>query len=189
MLNKLLESPSKRFVKIITIGSLILFIILTIVFQIIQVNTNATPYGVIDFELAFTAQTISIIFNVWNTNPIIFQEQFLGVYLDWFLYIPAYTLAIAGTMILLTRNAKGKLQKFSLYLILIPFIAAICDVIENFGLISMLNNKSLYLILSAPDTIPFVTSIFASLKFILLLISIIVILSVLIINFIRNRKK
>lgn len=176
MIEKLLDKPSKKLIRIITITALLGFIVLTILFQIASPNTNATIYGIIDFELAFSAEQIGIIFNVWNANPIIFNEQTIGVFLDSFLYIPCYTLTLLGITIIFSRGFKGKIQKIGLYFAIIPIIAALCDIIENLGLLNMLTYYNSYIIGTATDIIPMMTSICATIKFLLLLVSIIFIL-------------
>ncbi|MBD3227016.1 MAG: hypothetical protein GF329_02425 [Candidatus Lokiarchaeota archaeon] len=172
MLEKLLEKPSKKLISVISVIAIVGFIILTIIFRFISPNTNATTYGIIDFELAFTSEQIGIIFNVWNSNPLIFNEQTVGIFLDSFLYIPCYALSLLGVSIILSRSFKGKLQKIGLFFAILPIIAALCDIIENMGLLNMLNNYNSYIAGTAIDVIPIITSICATIKFLLLFISI-----------------
>ncbi len=175
MLKKLLEKPSNKILYVLLIVSLVLFIILTIFFQVYPVNTNMSPYGILDFELAFSSESIKIIFTEWNTNPVIFHEQLVGVYVD-FVYIISYVLMFDLIMLLLIRKFDGRFQNFSLLMMLLPVIAGICDVIENIGLLNMLNTRDLYISGSGSDIIPFMTSTFATTKFMLLILSLIFIM-------------
>jgi hypothetical protein len=189
MLKKLLDKISDKLLKYTVIIALILFVTLTILFRILAPNTNASPYGIIDFELAFNIETISIIFTAWNTNPFIFQEQILGVYLDSFLYVPSYVLLIGGIILWFSRKYSGKMQTIGQYFSLVPLIAGICDIVENIGLLSMLDDYLNFIKLTANETIPLMTSIFASVKFLLLIVSICFGLAIMIYWFINRLLK
>jgi len=173
MLKTLLNKPGNKLLLYLSFVSLIGFIILTVLFQIFSSSTNLTGFGIMDFELAFTAAQIANIFNAWNAVPGVFQEQLLGVYLDWFLYIPCYVIFLCGLILLLIRKFEGKMQTIGLALFITPLLAGIFDIVENFGLLTMLNDTALYMSGTASDLIPMITSICASVKFILLLIAII----------------
>jgi hypothetical protein len=189
MLKKLLDKISDKLLKYTVIIALILFVTLTILFRILAPNTNASPYGIIDFELAFNIETISIIFTAWDTNPFIFQEQILGVYLDSFLYVPSYVLLIGGIILWFSRKYSGKMQTIGQYFSLVPLIAGICDIVENIGLLSMLDDYLNFIKLTANETIPLMTSIFASVKFLLLIVSICFGLAIMIYWFINRLLK
>lgn len=172
MLKKILDKINDKLLKYTIIIALILFITLTILFRVLAPNTNASPYGIMDFELAFNIETIRTIFIAWDANPIIFDEQILGVYLDSFLYIPSYVLLIGGIILWFARKYSGKVNTIGHYFTLVPLIAGICDIVENSGLLYMLDNYFSYIKLIADAAIPTMTSIFASIKFILLITSI-----------------
>lgn len=172
MLKKILDKINAKLLKYTIIFALILFVTLTILFRVLAPNTNASPYGIIDFELAFNMETIRTIFIAWDANPIIFEEQTLGVYLDSFLYIPSYVLLIGGIILWFSRKYSGKVNTIGHYFTLIPLIAGICDIVENIGLLYMLDKYFSYIKLTADAAIPLITSVFASIKFILLIVSI-----------------
>ena len=189
MFEKLLEKPSKQLLKIVIIITCLSFIILTILFPICAPNTASTIYGIMNFELAFTSKQIQIIFSVWNTNPLIFQEQILAVYLDYFLYIPSYTLFLGGLVLWFTRKFDGKIQQIGLIITLTPLFAAIFDIIENVGLLVMLNDANGYINGTASAIIPMITSICASIKFLFLIVAIFfALISIIYWVFIRRRK-
>ncbi|MFX0090935.1 MAG: hypothetical protein ACFFBD_04155 [Candidatus Hodarchaeota archaeon] len=169
ILDRLLENPSKKALMIITILSFVSFSILTILFQVFGTDATATGYGILDFEFGFTSQQIGIIFNAWNDN--IFQQQTLGVYLD-FIYIPSYVLLLGGLTLLLARNLEGKIQKMGLFFTITAGIAGMFDITENIGLLLMLNDANSYINGTATDIIPMITSICATIKFGLLIIGI-----------------
>ncbi|MFX0064339.1 MAG: hypothetical protein ACFFC7_19370 [Candidatus Hermodarchaeota archaeon] len=167
--DKLLEWPSKKIHIIVTLIAGLSFLILTILFRVFGNEATATGYGILEFEFGFTAQQIGIIFNAWNT--FIFQQQTLGVYLD-FVYIPSYALLLGGLVLWLTRQLEGKMQQIGLLFTVAPIIAGVFDFIENVGLLLMLNDVNSYINGTASDLIPMITSICAFIKFGLLILAI-----------------
>ncbi len=169
MFDKLLEWPSKKIHMIVTLVAGLSFLILTILFRVIGNEATATGYGILEFEFGFTAQKIGIIFNAWNNT--IFQQQTLGVYLD-FVYILSYALLLGGLVLWVTRQLEGQMQQIGLFFTVAPIIAGVFDFIENIGLLLMLNDVNSYINGTAPDLIPMVTSICAFIKFGLLILAI-----------------
>ena len=162
-LDKLKEFPRTLYVVIITIGAFLLFILINqLVFA--PLSNLVSTYNVLDFEFAWTADRIAVIFAAWGTVGI--EAQTLGVYWD-FLYIIGYGFFISGCILLVSRNLTGKIQKLGLYITLLPLIAGIFDVIENINLLIMLQNPA-----SFSAIVPFIASISALIKFSLLILGI-----------------
>ena len=81
-----------------------------------------------------------------------------------FAFLVFYSMFMAGVTLILTRKTfHGKFHEWGYKITLIPFLAALFDVIENLNLILMLTSPSSY-----PIFAPFVASISATVKFSLL---------------------
>ena len=154
-LKKLLEVPEKKILQLITIVSLISFIIMTILGALLYA---APIYNILDYEFAWTASQVETIFIAWGSEGK--QQIAFGIYLD-FLYIIAYGFFIAGCLLLATRALdEGKLQNIGLVLVISPFIAGILDIIENINLLAMIYNDA-FIDLGSP----LIASICATIKF------------------------
>ncbi|MHA1150644.1 MAG: hypothetical protein ACTSR8_20680 [Promethearchaeota archaeon] len=158
-LEKLKEVPKQKVLVLVTVVALACFILLNMIMSPIELHLKGTTgYGVLEFEFAWTADTIRTIFKAWGKNGK--QMEALAVWLD-FLYIPSYVFLIAGTLLLTTRSLnEGKVQNIGLILIISPFIAGILDVIENINLLAMIYNGA-FIDLGSP----FIASICATFKF------------------------
>lgn len=181
ILDKLLEWPKKKILMIITLIAFVAFIILTLSFSPTETELKtATGYGIMEFELAWTAEMIQTIFAAWGQAGM--QKQVLVNVLD-YLYMPAYAFFIGGMILIVARNAEGKLQKISLIMVLTPFVAAGFDVVENINLLLMLFDPA-YITMGSP----FAASLCASIKFTFLLAGIFYFFIALILLLISRRK-
>ena len=154
LLEKLIEIPKKKVLQAITLIGLIAFVVMTMLGGLV----NAAPvYGILDYEFAWTPARVELIFSAWGTLGK--QQIALGIYMD-FLYIIAYVVLIFGCLLIATRKLDGKIQTIGLYMTLTPFIAGLCDVIENINLLLMIADGSF--IASAS---PLVAAICATIKF------------------------
>ncbi|MHA1129806.1 MAG: hypothetical protein ACTSRC_10985 [Candidatus Helarchaeota archaeon] len=152
---------SDKSLKIVTIVALIGFAILTIIFQIQDVQlTAASGYGILDLEFAFNQSTATTILAAWG--PTLSPTVILGTYLD-FLYIVSYSVLIMGVALLLIRKLEDRLQTVGMIISISGFIAGVFDVVENINLINMLNNPA-----SFSSFVPTLASICASIKFFLI---------------------
>ena len=180
-LDKLIKFPRTLYVLIITIGAFLLFILIN---QLVFASLSAlvSTYNVLDFEFAWTADRIGIIFAAWGAAGM--DAQALGVYWD-FLYIIGYGFFISGCILLVSRILSGKYQKIGLYMMLTPLIAGIFDLIENINLLVMLQNPT-----SFGAIVPFFASVSALIKFALLILGIgffFIALILMLISIIKNR--
>lgn len=158
VLERLLETPRKKGLIIITVVSFIAFILLTLVMLPTEMYLKGnTGYGVFEFEFAWTSERINQIFNAWGSGGK--QRQALVTYID-FLYIISYSVCYAGCILLITRKLKNKSQKIGLIMTLTPFIAGVFDVIENINLLLMLANDQY-----VNGGSPFIASLCATIKF------------------------
>lgn len=166
ILEKLIAVPKNKVVLLITIGTFILALLISqcIMAPIEAELKGSTGYGVIEFELAWTSEQINRIFKAWGSEGK--KKEIFVTYVD-FLFIPCYSLFMAGCILMVTRILEGKLQEIGLYMTITPFIAGIFDVIENINLLLMLTNESFIWSLS-----PFIASLCATIKFSLIFIAI-----------------
>ncbi|TFG15422.1 MAG: hypothetical protein EU531_08420 [Promethearchaeota archaeon] len=180
-LDKLIEFPRTLYVLIITAGAFILFIFINqLVFA--PLSALVSTYNVLDFEFAWTAERIAVIFAAWGTAGM--EAQALGVYWD-FLYIIGYGFFISGCILLVSRILSGKYQKIGLYMMLTPLIAGIFDLIENINLLIMLQNTTTF-----SPIVPLIASISAVIKFSFLILGIgffFIALILMVISIIKNR--
>ncbi|MHA1266138.1 MAG: hypothetical protein ACTSRS_12975 [Candidatus Helarchaeota archaeon] len=164
MLERLKTSPSKSHLLLLTIVALILFVILTILFQLDNAIVSASsPYGILHFEFAFNKLTAQTILTNWG--PALQALILRDVYLD-FLYIVGYSLALFGANVLITRTITERWYNFGTFCALSAILAGIFDVAENINLIVMLTDPTNF-----PAYIPTIASICAAIKFGLLLLS------------------
>ena len=181
-LEKLKDFPRNKILILITIVAFVLTVLISqfIMAPIEAELKGATGYGVIEFEFAWTSEQINTIFKAWGSEGK--KKEAFVTYID-FLFIPCYSLFMAGCILLVTRNLEGKLQEIGLYMTIMPFIAGIFDVIENINLLLMLTNEAFIWSLS-----PFIASLCATIKFSLLFIAIIFFIVALIIVIIKKFK-
>ena len=165
LLNKLLTVPSKRIVIFVTLGALIVFILLTVLMgQYDSMITGKSPYGVIDFEFAYTQTQAQKILNDWGSD-LISIERFV-TYLD-FAYILSYVLLSAGVALLITRSLPERFQPIGLGFTALAPLAGVFDIVENIALLTMLDNPTSF---AAP--VPTLATVCATIKFGALLIAI-----------------
>ena len=162
-IENLKKTPKTGVILFITaIGLLIFLLINQLIFASLPIEVPS--YGILDFEFAWTASQISVIFTAWGPNGMILHAN--GIYWDFF-YILGYGSLIAGLILMISRKLSGKIQLIGFYLTFTPFLAGIFDCIENILLLSMLNNPSGF-----SPSIPLIAGIMATIKFSILLIGI-----------------
>jgi hypothetical protein len=181
ILDRLKEKPENKILKPITLIAFIIFISLTIIFSLMTSGMVIfKDYGVLDFEFAWTAEQINVIFAAWGTEGM--QIQALAVYLD-FLYIIGYSLFIFGLLLMIARRLEGKIQDITIIVGLTALIAGVFDVIENINLLLMLGDPGNVVTLNASTA-----SFCAIIKFSLLIIEIIWFLITLVVLLIQRNK-
>jgi hypothetical protein len=164
LIRKLETTPSQNIVIFSTgvaaISSVIIFLLMRPVEAALKAASN---YGVMELEFAWTIEQIENIFHSWTSDLI--DQELAVTYLD-YLFLLAYSIFLAGFTLLITRKIlTGQIQLAGLYMTLVPFVAAIFDAIENLNLILMLASPANF-----PAFSPFLASLFASLKFGLLIL-------------------
>jgi hypothetical protein len=157
MLERFKTSPSRKLVILITLISLIPFLILTILFQLDGAVLASSGYGIVSFEFAFSEAIAKTMLTAWGPGliPVVLR----GVYMD-FGYIASYGFFMMGVMILIVRALKDRWQSIALFCTISPFIAGAFDIVENINLIVMLTDP-----VGFPSLVPTVASICAIFKF------------------------
>lgn len=169
-IRKLRETPTDNIVIFLTgmaaIATIIIFLLMRPTEEALKAVSS---YGVMELEFAWTVEQIDLIFNTWtDANPDLITQELNVTLLDYG-FLVAYSTFFAGVTLLITRKLLTRnLETFGLYMTLVPFIAALFDAIENFNLILMISSPSNY-----PPFSPFMTSAFATLKFGLLIITVV----------------
>ncbi|MFW9906568.1 MAG: hypothetical protein ACFFFH_19835 [Candidatus Thorarchaeota archaeon] len=164
LIKELETTPSQNIVIFFTGVAAISSILIFLLMRPVEAALKATSsYGVMELEFAWTVNQIEDIFRSW-TNELITKELTV-TYLDYG-FLLAYSTFLAGITLLMTRKILARqIQLVGLYMTIVPFLAAIFDAIENLNLILMLSSPTNFPVFS-----PFLASLFASLKFGLLIV-------------------
>lgn len=158
-INKMRNFPRDKTLYIATMISLIFTAIIFLLMRPVEAELKSlTPYGVMELEFAWTMAQIDKILAAWGSSLILKE---LGVtFLD-FGFLVFYSITLAGVTLILTRKFFHEtLYNWGYRIALVPFLAAIFDVIENINLIFMLTSPS-----SFPTFAPLVASVCATIKF------------------------
>lgn len=149
----------KIYVLIITIfaylGGILMFILI-----FYPIKLQFPNYDIFNFEFAWTSETVSIIFEYWDSEGISLHIK--GVYWD-FLFLLIYSTALAGTSVLCLRKSAESKQILYQISFLSPYIAALFDIIENCFLLNELNRPQEF-----SKSIPLIVGLMALIKFLLL---------------------
>lgn len=122
------------------------------------------PYGILDFEFIWTVDGFHRVVGPWNEAA---RQMAVQITCTDFAYIILYSACLATACVLLARRARTigrfSVERFGLCSAWFAWIAGGCDVIEN--------GAALILLLTRPlNPWPFVMSLFATIKFGLLLV-------------------
>ena len=136
---------------------LALTIVLSIVMQSVNKQLNL-PQGIISFEFASTPQKASEMLNSWNEQARVHAGFSLGI--D-FLYMPAYSLALALGILLASGKHSGWMRSLGAVAGWGAVGAAVFDAVENYALWRVLTGE-------AQSVFPGVAAICATIKFVLI---------------------
>jgi hypothetical protein len=157
--SRLETTPSQRDLFLITGISGILSIVIFLLMRPVETALKqASAFGVIELEFAWTVEQINVIFDAWG--PELINQELLITFIDYGFLI-AYSFFLASLSLLITRKVKNqKIQLVGYYMVIASFSAATFDAIENFNLILMLSSPKDF-----PNFSPVLASICATLKF------------------------
>jgi hypothetical protein len=128
------------------------------------------PWGIVSLELACTTDGAQGIVDSWkNAHPvrqIVWDFPFIVAY--------AYSLFAFGTIAARYANVRGRsgLARIAEWAALAGLLAGACDVLENFGMLWTIG-------IGAQRPVPFLTSLFATVKISLIVASVVISLSTL----------
>ncbi len=145
-------------------SGLIGFIICNVLFANYNELMNATGYNIMNFEFAWYSATMNVILSAWSA---IIPETIKFMTIDMF-YPIFYSLLISGWTIFLTANQPFSVKLFKISF-LSSFVAALFDYIENIFSFLILNNVDSY-----ANYYVFMVSFFATVKFVLLILALII---------------
>jgi len=121
-------------------------------------------YGIVAFELAYTTEKAGDIVEVWGEELLPLAKRSLIVDYP---FMPAYALIFFSLTRLFALMPGGRMRTIIRCAALFPLAAAVFDAVENLGLLS---------IVASPDAIPAwappVAGVAATIKFSLLLLSV-----------------
>lgn len=165
-LERLETAPRKKIVVGVIIVAFVFLIITALLMQIVEATVKqVTSYGILDLEFAWNAATATTILAAWGSTYI--PHEIWGIYID-FAFIPSYATFMAGLTLLLARRFSGRTQVLGFMLVVAPFIAGLLDVVENLHLLLMLRSPT-----TITDPVPLIASICASVKFALIIVTIV----------------
>ena len=179
----LTSKPSQRLVVIATVLALLATVVIWFQFSEPEAAMQSSGYGIVSYELAFTAERADTILEAWGSTGV--QQARRSLLID-FGFIPAYGIFFAGITLLIARVQIGYLQSSGLVLVLAVFVAALCDVLENLMLLSLLGQAG-----AVPAAPPPIAGVAASIKFLILLAAVVYWVIgdiVLIVRLIRERR-
>ena len=170
-LQNLYEKPSRPWIYFMISFSFLVSAVSIFIMQPIDVYlSEISPYGILDFEFMVNEEQANNIMVAWGLEGI--SKAIYGTNVDiWFLF--AYSLFVSHLNLVIIRWKVSKEQEnmklvYPLVIgVLFPFIAASFDLIENLNLLVVLNNPT-----QIPSNVPLFATIFATLKFLLLGITI-----------------
>src|SRR5688572_15041526 len=152
-----------------------LFVIANIVW--IAFMRAYTPKNIVQFEFAKTVSTANEIISNWGTEGIALAKT--SIYLD-FVFIALYCSAIMlGSRVAALFSRKTMLIKIGLVLSYLIWVAGLCDVVENFAMLKTLEGVN-------QQTLS-VAFYFAAIKFSIVLMALLLILTSTVIGFIVKK--
>lgn len=149
-----------RIIFFLLTGTLFFFLVLR--FQGKQLQTPATPAGIVSFELAGTVQETNTMLDAWKSKSATGSAR-MNILID-FLFIPFYALMFYTLCGSISVRHHGKAASLGVLLAFFSLIAALFDVLEN-----LLMLAATYGWYNQATTI--LTAFFAAAKFSLLALS------------------
>ena len=154
-----------------------IFFIGTIAMMVVMAKTGATlkmpatPHGIIDLEFAYNTAKVSTVLNAWAPVNSIDNITVAKTNTNFdFLFLFCYSVFLFLTCRKIAQSFKGLFAKAGNVIAVGALLAGFFDVIENIGMLLSLNNHT-------TNLIAFITSLFSILKWGLVLLVILYILT------------
>lgn len=165
-MNTLNTSPRQRVVAVATILALAAAVAVWLMMRPAESTMQANGYGIVPYELAFTADKVDTILTAWGSEG---QAAARRSLLIDFAFMPSYGILFAGITLLLARQQRvGWLKSVGFALAIGALAAALFDALENVMLLTMLGREG-----SVPALPPVVAGVAACLKFSLLVLALV----------------
>lgn len=154
-----LESiPSWRTLIILTVVGLVATIGIRFLFDPLEaIMQESGGYGIIDYELAFTAEKADAMLQAWGETGR--DATWRSLLID-FAFMPSYALLFGGITLLIARAMSGSLAVIGRWLAVGQWAAALLDALENVMLLIVLGAPG-----NVPALPPLVAGVSASIKF------------------------
>jgi hypothetical protein len=137
MIGMLRERPSQSVLMGVTAIALVGMLVFYVAMRPDEAAMQAAGgYGIVNYELAFTAEQVDAILAAWGPDGQAAARHQL--WLDYGL-MPSYGFLFAGLVLMISRGLAGRIQSLGLALTPASLAAAVFDAIENVMLLSMLN--------------------------------------------------
>ena len=133
-----------------------------------SLKTESTPMGILDLEFAYTATKTSNIITTWKQTENI-HVAIANTYWD-FLFIFFYSGFLFLACKKIAANIKGQVAKAGKIIAKGAIFAGFFDVLENTGMLLTLNNDG-------SETIAFLTTFFSVIKWGLVIIAVLYLLT------------
>lgn len=161
-LQRLATAPRRRFVVAAVLLAFAGFIVALLLTRSVEGLVGpATGFGILDLEFAWTAARAGVIMTAWE--PTLISLEVWEIYVD-FGFIATYVTLMAGLTLLLARQFAGRAQMLGFLFVLAPVVAGFFDVTENALLLTIMGAPS-----SIAGPVPLVASLCASIKFALII--------------------
>jgi len=172
--------PSNQRLKTLLIISIILFII-TCISVNYALEISGYPVSFMESQLSFSGEEIKSHYSVMTDTQI--QQYLYGQLVD-YTFIISFTLLIFSTGIYLGRlfSEASNLRKSAYIIALVGIIAGCCDAIENGFILLMIKDHATF-----PNIYAIIHSCFALVKYTLLGLSIITIVTLLLVYIIKYK--
>jgi hypothetical protein len=141
---------------------------------------NPPHKGIVAFELAGTAEVAQKMIDAWGPELSRLMEK--SIKID-FLFIPAYALLFFSATMLFSLVVGGSVGVWIKRIAFLPFVSAVCDVVENIFMILALRSAG-----SIPAIYPVIAKWCATVKFGLLLLVVVAWVVAIVVRLVRGKK-
>jgi hypothetical protein len=169
----------KYLLLLLLIGTIIMIVVMAKTGATLK--TTATPNGILDLEFAYNSTKTTAVTNAWAANNIVdnIAAAKINTSLD-FIFLFFYSLFLYFTCKKIARFSTGAFSKAGLLIAKGALLAGILDVAENAGMLSTLSGNAL-------NSVAFITTACAVIKWALALLAVIYCLAGLISLMLRKK--
>lgn len=159
-MQRLMTIPGRRALVTVALASLAATVAMWLLLRGPERVMQSRGYGIVPYELAFSAQRAGAILDTWGSAGREAARQ--SLWMD-FGFMPAYGVFFASLTLLVTRAQRRWWQRVGLGLVAAPLAAMLLDGLENLMLLAILDAAG-----AVPPASVLVAGVAATLKFTLL---------------------